>query len=133
MHIGIIHEAFRFFNINLINSSRKHVKNYLTPLASRYESNSDIYDEDIYVKEFFTVEMSENVAELLCVIMMEIEDIYGRDNIDHIKIEDIIHYFIEKYEKEKNDKFLQTKYPELKEIMDEYELKKRLMVDSDDL
>lgn len=122
------------FGIELKGQRKKYVKNYLTPLYDRYNSDNFV-EEDIQTKYVINAEMPEEFVELLYIVLKEISYSCYKNDIDFRDLisTGIVEILIEKFEKDYKDEYLQKKYPELKEIMDEYELKKKLIVDHDDM
>lgn len=134
MHHDPIRDTLRYFNIRLIETHRKYERSHINSLNDTYNGN-DVCKEHFPTKDVFLTEIPEEFVEFLLNVLEELSYSCYKNNIEFSDLvyRDIVKILIQKFEKEHRDKYLQGKYPELKEIMDEYELKKRLIVNCDDL
>lgn len=69
------------FGIELKGQRKKYVKNYLTPLYDRYNSDNFV-EEDIQTKYVINAEMPEEFVELLDIVLKEISYSCYKNDID---------------------------------------------------
>lgn len=124
-------KVFDVFDIKLINTKNTRVYDKI--------DIGVFYNEEIINKEIafntkikYNIEVDEQFLYMLLDVIKYIE--YQHDMGENIPNAGVMYEYLKDFFEEKyHDRKLENKYTQLKEIKKEYEVMKKLIVDSDDL